>query len=214
MFIDPTRLSALLKGCLAVYLAVSLVSVWSSWLEIDLLTRAQLGGEVTEEDAELSDNRRAAAGGLAIVIAIVTGVVFLRWTYVASRNAYSFDASGMRFTPGWAVGWYFIPLLTLWKPYQALVEVFRVSHPGFGSNWRLAPRPRILPIWWTLWIAATFLGQAVVRLAFRADTIDEILLGSRLTFAAELLDVPLCLAAIQVVSTLQKWQSDKRSLPG
>lgn len=76
---------------------------------------------------------------------------------LSNRNARALGATGMELTPGWAIGWYFVPVATLWKCYQALKEAFKASHPDFADNWREAPRPSILPRWWTLWVIATLL---------------------------------------------------------
>lgn len=97
-----------------------------------------------------SDSRQALLGVLYVVIFLVTGILFLLWTYLANRNARSLGATGMKFTPGWAIGWYFIPILNLWKPYQALRETFKASHPDCSDDWQQAPHPDILRLWWTL----------------------------------------------------------------
>jgi hypothetical protein len=140
----------------------------------------------------------------------ITGIMFLRWTYLSNLNARSLCAAEMQFTPGWAVGWYFIPVATLWKPYQALKETFKASHPDFTRDWQHAPRPGILPLWWTLWIAGTFIGHAAFRSALRAETVDGLLELSWITLVWDSADLPLGMVAITVVGKLQMWQSEKR----
>jgi len=204
-----TGLSTLLKGSLAVYMGIAAIGLWSGWLEIELLHRAANGAAVSEAEAVASDSRQALLGGLYFVIFLVTGVIFLRWTYLANRNAHSLAATDLDFTPGWAVGWYFIPIATLWKPYQALKETFKASHPDYGEDWRRAPHPGLLPLWWTLWILSTFVGQAVFRAALRANSVDELLASSWLTFVSDALDLPLSIVVILLVSKLQEWQLAK-----
>ena len=115
----------------------------------------------------------------------------------------------MQYTPGWAVGWYFVPIATLWKPFQAMVETFKASHPRFDDDWSLAPRPAILTAWWSMWILTTFLAQVIFRTALRAEEIDEMLNSTRLTLASDALDLPLGLVVIAMVAKLQQWQSVK-----
>jgi hypothetical protein len=207
---DLTGLSVLLKGSLGGYMAVAAIGLWSGWLEIDLLQRAANGAAVTEAEAAASDSRQALLGGLYFLVFLITGIMFLRWTYLSNRNARALGASGMQFTPGWAVGWYFIPVAHLWKPYQAFKETFKASHPDFVEDWREAPHPTILPLWWTLWIMASFVGQAVLRTTLRAETVEQLLASSWLTFISDSLDLPLGLVAIAIVGKLQSWQSEKR----
>jgi hypothetical protein len=208
-FRDLSGLTAVLKASLGVYMAIAAIGLWSGWLEIEILQRAASGVSVSEAEASASDSRQAVLGGLYLLVFVATGVLFLRWTYLANRNARSLGVTGMQFTPGWAVGWYFVPVATLWKPYQALKETFKASHPDFVQDWRHAPHPGILPLWWTLWIISNFVGQAVFRSALRADTVDQLLASSWITFASDALDLPLGIVAIAVVAKLQTWQSEK-----
>lgn len=208
-FRDLSGLAAALKATLGVYMAIVVISLWSGWLEIELLQRAANGAVVSETEAAASDSRQALLGGLYFVIFVVTAVLFLRWTYLSNRNVRSLGADDLEFTPAWAVGWYFIPIATLWKPYQALKETFKASHPDFTENWRQAPRPAIMPLWWTLWILANFVGQAILRTAFREETIDELLASSWLTFLSDALDLPMGIVVIMLVSKLKAWQSEK-----
>jgi len=222
-FRDLSGLTTLLKASLGVYMAVAAIGLWSGWLEIEILQRAASGAGVSEAEAAASDSRQALLGGLYLLVFVITGIMFLRWTYLSNLNARSLGATGMQFTPGWAVGWYFIPVATLWKPYQALKETFKASHPEFTQDWQNAPHPSILPlwwtlwimwtlwiIWWTLWIIGTFIGQAVFRSALRADTVDELLASSWITLVSDAVNLPLGIVAMTVVAKLQTWQSEKR----
>ncbi len=209
-FRDLSGFAAVLKASLGVYMAIAAIGLWSGWLEIELLQRAASGMSVSEAEAAASDSRQALLRGLYLLVFVITGVMFLRWTYLSNRNARSLGAAGMQFTPGWAVGWYFVPVAWLWKPYQALKETFKASHPDFTQDWQHAPHPSILPLWWTLWIISTFVQQAVFHSALRADTANELLASSWIAFVSDALDLPLGIVAMAVVAKLQTWQSEKR----
>jgi hypothetical protein len=222
-FRDLSGLTAVLKASLGVYMAIGAIGLWSGWLEIEILQRALSGASVSEAEAAASDSRQALLGGLYLLVYVVTGVMFLRWIYLTNRNARSLGTTGMQFTPGWAVGWYFVPVAALWKPYQALKETFKASHPDFNQDWQHAPHPSILPLWWTLWITWAFVAAAF-RSAPRVDTVVfvkqaallpgaslfvKILALSWITFFSNTLDLLLGLVAMVVVNKLQTWQSEK-----
>ncbi len=213
-FRDLSGLATALKATLGVYMAIAAISLWLGWLEIELLQRAATGAVVSQTEAAASDLGQTLLGGFYLLILVVTAVVFLRWTYLSSRNVRSLGADALKFTPGWAVGWYFIPIANLWKPYEALKETFKASHPDFTENWREAPHPAIMPLWWTLWILGVFVEQERFRAALRAETIDEILASSWLTFLSDALHLPLGIVVIVLVSKLQAWQSEKRRRVG
>ena len=64
---------------------------------------------------------------IAGVVAIPTVVSFLMWNHRVSRNLRSLSARGQRFTPGWAVGWWFVPIMFYFHPYQVMAEIWRGS---------------------------------------------------------------------------------------
>ncbi|ESQ87696.1 hypothetical protein ABAC460_18660 [Asticcacaulis sp. AC460] len=58
------------------------------------------------------------------------GIVTLIWLYGAARNARSMKPN-LDLTPGWAVGWYFIPIANLFKPFTTLCLIWDASRaPG------------------------------------------------------------------------------------
>lgn len=208
-FRDLNRLATVLKVCLAVHLTTVALSLWSGQLEIELLRRVASGLPVPPAEVVASDDRQAAMAGLYLLAFLVTAILFLRWTYLSNRNTRSLVSTGLEYTPGWAVGFYFVPFLTLWKPYQAMKEMFKASHPEFRDDWEQAPVPAILPVWWTLWIVSTFVGQALLQMALRAETPDQLLHSARIAFLSDALELPLGIVAIVVVTKLQAWQSQK-----
>ena len=59
------------------------------------------------------------------------------WQHRAHANLWAFARSGLRFTPGWAVGWWFVPIASLWKPFEAVRELWKASDPGSDPlSWR------------------------------------------------------------------------------
>ena len=60
---------------------------------------------------------------------------------------------GMRYSPGWAVGWWFIPVAWWVMPFRTMRELWLASGPEAGAaDWgthRLTP---LIPLWWMFWI--------------------------------------------------------------
>jgi len=83
-----------------------------------------------------------------------------RWIYLASSNAHAFGPD-MTITPGWAVGWYFVPFANLVKPFQAMREIWHASHESSGAYDERVP---ILGVWWGLWITSNILSNVAWRL--------------------------------------------------
>lgn len=84
------------------------------------------------------------------VVLVTCVVLWCMWKHRAAWNIRSFSDTTFEFTPGWAVGWYFIPLLNLVRPPQAMKEILAWSRP-------LSEREEVgdlsmVNLWWTAWI--------------------------------------------------------------
>lgn len=153
-----------LKVLATVLQAVGLV------LRLDFLTRFQAGQFPTQEAiagaARFSDTLVQGAS-IGLLAALVIGyIVGGRWIYVAACNIRALGARGMDISPGWAVGWYAIPLLNWIRPYSAMSEIDRASHNPDG--WRSRGDALILRYWWAGWIISN-LSDAAVNIMSRGS---------------------------------------------
>ncbi len=96
-----------------------------------------------------------------VIIVSLTAVLFLRWIYFANKNARSLGATGMTFTPGWAIGYYFIPIINLYKPRRAMIEIWQASANPVDLDWKNRDYDKMIDLWWALWIINLFLNRAV-----------------------------------------------------
>lgn len=55
-------------------------------------------------------------------------VVLLVWVYRAAKAGAALGIPA-RHSPGWAVGWWFVPVVNLWFPAEALVDLLPRDHP-------------------------------------------------------------------------------------
>lgn len=94
---------------------------------------------------------------LSSAVSLGTIIVYLVWTHQAAKNVRAFGQQMLEFTPGWAVGWWFIPFASLWLPYKALREIWRASDPDTvgakdGTAWVSSAVPGLFPLWWSTYI--------------------------------------------------------------
>jgi hypothetical protein len=164
---DPSSLTKFLKTMLWVSLGISIISLLSDFMQMNLLS----SGTFSQAAAESNDSRQQIMGILYLVAFIITGISFLRWIHRANSNCRGFGAQGMEFTPCWSIGYYFIPFINLYKPYRAMKEIWKVSTNPV--NWQNGNGSCLLGWWWALWLISNFLGQAVFRMSMRADTITR-----------------------------------------
>lgn len=166
--------------------------------------------ETMRAAAELSDGLQRVTAVLRVLLLVVAYVIGGRWIILAARNVRAFGAQGLAVSPGWAVGWYFIPFANLIKPFQAMDEIWRAS--ASAANWRQVATPTLLRFWWGCWLVVGVLGNASMRFALRAKELDQLLLANAVGIASEIADIALCLAfaavAVRVTAMQgQQWLS-------
>ncbi|MBI5624012.1 MAG: DUF4328 domain-containing protein [Elusimicrobia bacterium] len=107
-----------------------------------------------------------ASGAASVLALAATAAVFCAWAYRANANCRALGASGMTFTPGWTAGWFFVPVMNLYKPYRALREVYMASAPeADAETWRSGAVPALVRAWWGVWLLNGFLGQVSWRMS-------------------------------------------------
>ena len=192
---------------------ISAIALGSGFMELELLHRVSSGGFLTDfelEDAvEANDARQQFVGIGQIVIFILSGILILRWIHRANHNIRALGAQDMKFTPGWAIGWYFVPFANLFKPFQAMAEIWQASTDD--DEWARKEHPLHLKMWWILWLASGLLSNASLRLSLRAEELNQLVAADVVTAVADLIGIALALSLLKLVreiseSQQQRWQ--------
>jgi hypothetical protein len=207
-FRDPSRLTQWLRYCLYVSIAIDVIAVFSGILQFTLLMDFESGGyaspALATAAAQTNDSRQQIIGVFQLGIAIPTIILFCRWIYRANFNARQLGAQGMKFSPGWSVGYYFIPILLLWKPYQAMKEIWQASKNP--ASWATVKRGSILPWWWFFFLVAGLFEQASLRFSLQSKDITYLIGATCLTLASDFLTIPAAILALVLVKQIYAMQ--------
>lgn len=189
-----------------VLIAIDVIAVVSGYFEFQLLVDIGSGSASYDVSAaaDSSDNRQRIVGTIQVVLWLVAGVSILAWIRLANKNARALGATDMEFTPNWAIGWYFIPVANLWKPYQAMAEIWQAS--GGSKSWKTESVPGILVIWWFVWLASNIFGRLAFQLTRKAEEIPELQDASLALMASDVISVFLSLAFLEVVKDISRRQ--------
>jgi hypothetical protein len=209
---DASSLARWASWLLYAQVALAVAAIWSGWQFYQLLEAVDAGRYTNDAsaiaDAEVSDRRQQIIGLAQAGVFIATGIVILMWIYRANANARALGAQRMSFTPGWSVGWYFVPLANLVMPYQALQETWKASarpHDPEGATvagwW--------FPAWWFFWLASNIAANVGFRFAWDPQSIDDLKLASSFTLVSDALTIPLCLAFPVIVAQIQRMQTTR-----
>ena len=171
----------------------------SNAMQISLLTNVP----IDPAEAEWNDLRQGLCGITSLAILVLTAIFFGIFVVRAHHNVRGFGAAGMTITPGWAFGYFFVPILSLFKPYVAMSELWRASKSP--TQWSDLSKG-LVPLWWTLWIVSSIMGQISFRLSMAADTVPLIVGSTWVSLADDVLDVPMCLVAMFMLMKIQRSQ--------
>jgi hypothetical protein len=166
------------------------------------------------EDQEISDNPSGflalaltgVLGLITVAVYIATVVVFLMWLYRVSNNVAAFGATTQH-SSGWAVGSFFVPIMNLFVPYQAIRDIWKKSEPNATDafSYGVSP-PGFFPAWWGFWIASNISSNAYFRMTL-AEAPPE---GSAIVgILSEILSIAAAVFAIQVVKEIDRRQEER-----
>ena len=197
-FRDPSMLTKWTRIFLYAGIAVALVYAWEVAGELELY-----GGAGSQEGWTPVRVLWLLA---RIVIGLGTPILVLTWIYRANHNARQLGAADMRFTPGWAVGWYFIPIAWFWRPYQAMREIWRASvNP---SDWGAVPVSPLLRWWWGLWIVGSWGPDGVDLVAsLRLDEAGFETVDAATNLVGHVLAIPLAFALVAIIAAVSQLQT-------
>lgn len=162
--------------------------------------------------ADSNDFRQKITTVIQVAAWVVVAVVALLWIRQASLNARALGAEDMRFTPNWSVGWYLIPIMNLWKPYQVMIEIMRASGEPVGDE--PDQSTGMVTLWWVVWLVVIALNRVSASMAQGARDLEDFRIASLAAIAVDVAAVVLCFAFMDVVREIARRQSARAAAIG
>ena len=118
---------------------------------------------VWDFDSPTADPQIALLGsGLAMTGILYFGVFLFsafmtaRFTYRTMRNLHTVNSPEAIISPGWAVGWHFVPIANLFKPAQAMSQIYHGTNAAIGER---TDGQSPISVWWPFWLISGVLGN-------------------------------------------------------
>ena len=184
-----------------IVLALEIASLISGYFQYDLLQTAANGGVISTETATANDTREQFIGFIYFIASIISGVTFIQWFRRAYYNLHQ-RVNHLSQTEGWAAGSWFVPIVSLFRPYQIMKELYQETKEllvkkGLSINENFATGS--LGWWWTLWIINSAIGQFVFRYSMKAESIDEFTISTVASMIGNVVGIPLALITVKVI---------------
>lgn len=157
-----------------------LVLIFLAWLEA-----GKFGAADPVAYGDQIDAIGAKIQSLHLLVYVPTCIANFMWIYRASSNAGRAAPNSARITPGWSIGWYFVPFACLVKPYTAIRETWVTSHnPAAPLN---EAGPSLLHKWWAGFIVGSLFSTISARILPDAIEIGELRAGAITGLVGEVL---------------------------
>jgi hypothetical protein len=197
---DLARWTRIALFACAGFYALSAAALPGNLAQLDRLEAEQqlMGQQVLIEAIPSSD---FAAVGLAAFI--LTAIVFLVFFQRSYANLAVLGPGEQRWSAGWSVGSWFIPILNLFRPKQIANDIWRGSD---GSS-----VPAVFHWWWAFFLLG---GLAEYGYDKQIMTISEARTVAYVQAAGEVLTVAAALAGAAVVNVIARRQHLRAELIG
>ncbi len=203
---DPTGVALFLRLLVGTYLALHLAAAvvdYSYFSMIGELISETFTGTLTE--VEGIESRVDLFWFYGLVVLGISGIVWLVWLYRLYANVEHLGRK-RRYGLGWAIGGWFVPILSVVRPFSVTRDVWVKSSPAVTEP---EPSPDEAPsvylVWWLTWVVAEgFIFAAT------AQVDDSTLEGMRTVVgwwvAGDLVNVVVSVLALVVVQSLTQRQ--------
>lgn len=129
-----------------------------------------LATESNYEELLKGDQLETAVAVVLMVVSLALIFFFLRWFHLCYKNLPALGVADLDHTPGWAVGWFFIPFANLVKPYSVAYEMWYSSEASDknyeGKGW-------VVPTWWIFFLLSSFFDRYVMTKTKKAESLED-----------------------------------------
>jgi len=169
----PAKLTQITIISLEFLVVMTGIALMSDFMQLNMIENID---RITVEAAEANDKRVNIVDWTHIIVGIMAWITVLVWKYRTNKNCHGFGTKGMRFTPGWAVGWHFVPFMNIFRPYQVMQEIWQVSTDPM--NWQNQRRSALVKWWWFFFLIGAVFGKYFakisIRNAFGEQTVEQL----------------------------------------
>lgn len=91
------------------------------------------------------------------VVSVTAAVTFIVWLCLAYANVEGWGIQGCRWSKGWAIGGWFIPLANWAIPKGVVDEIYSASIAPLGQRAVQTRSTTLIRCWWAAWVASNLL---------------------------------------------------------
>ncbi len=179
---------------------IDAISIFFSFYQYNLLISLQHKEFVSEQTLLLNDIIEQVIGGVYSLIFIISAITFIQWF----RRAY-FNLNirtDCNYSEGWAAGCWFVPIISLYRPYQIMKEMWiKTTHLIKSKNPDyIDESTSVIGKWWFLWLVTIIVAQ-YLRIAYDEVNVQSYLKSTIGDIILSVLGVLLAFITIKMIKS-------------
>lgn len=211
-FRNPEGLGRIAVILLLIWLAAGLMFAGSAAYSFLAIRGHLAGSSAPWIDLERVDQLAMVTGFPLLLAYLAAAIAVGRWIYRINANAHALNGEWMTISPGWNIGYFFIPILNLFRPFTGIRQAWQVSAQSGDPG--SVDVPGLLRGWWALWVLSTVLAGVSFQVSLRMQTLEGIMISSLIEVAIFAVDVAATALLIAIIRRLSAMQRDARELEG
>ena len=192
-----------------IMLGITIVNIGSLAWQHTLLVEIQADPEnYNEQTATISDSLQAILSIAYLGIFILAIVFFIKWFRRAYYNLHQLKWHNARYTEGWAAGSWFIPIISLWWPYQIMMDIWRGTQNAVRERLGEPQSSAIVGWWWAFYLINNIYGNFSASFRWDAKEMEDLISATKIDLIGEMISVPAIILAIMVVRRTSNFEKE------
>ncbi len=192
-----------------VMLGITIVNMcslaWQYYLLIDVQANP---GSIDMETLQTSDTLRTVINSVNFIMLVLSMIFFILWFRRAYYNLHNLPWHNARHTEGWAAGSWFIPILSLFWPYQIMEDTWRGTQNAIKERFGEPQSAAIIGWWWALFLLNNFFGYITAFATGGAADVDALLIATKIEFVGEIISIAAIIITIRVIQRTSNFEKE------
>lgn len=208
---DNSKRSKNLINAFWLLIVISAFAALSSYWELQLLEKIDLGNDYTDEEVTYNDSRQFIVGLLQTGLGIATMVFFIMWFRRGYYNASQLKMKKTSYDDSWALWGFIVPIISLFYPYNIAREInenhyyyLKRNKEGFSQTLNNSP----IGFWWAAYLITNVIGRYTFKTIFKDETLSELITSAEAYIISDLADVIAALITVYMIMKVSEKEQE------
>lgn len=202
---------ARIRGQITIFLlgavaAATMFVLVADLAEHRLISLMNQGLRPSDQEIAATDAMAGMLAVLQIIVSVATAIAWLFWQYRAYANLRLVGSRQTEYTPGWSVGYWFVPIINLLRPHNIVTELWHRSESRNDAGAMTKRSVGLISGWWICYISGALTGRLYSSVESSATTVSDYMYAARIGIVSTAATFAAAVLAIMVVRRIVRLQ--------